>query len=78
MNLGVTDQLRPLLDAVKAFIKERVVPVDAEYLAEIDKGDRWALTARQSEIIRQLKSQLKGLSAAITAPAGQEPPPPHY
>ena len=51
MNLGVTDRLQPLLGAVQTFIKERVVPVDAEYLAEIDKGDRWALTARQSEII---------------------------
>ena len=36
------------------------------------------LTARQSEIIRQLETQLKGLSAAFTDPAGQAPPPPHY
>jgi acyl-CoA dehydrogenase len=54
MNLGVTDRLQPLLDAVRTFINERVVPVDAEYLAEIDKGDRWALTERQSEIIESL------------------------
>ena len=59
MNLGVTDRLQPLLDAVKTFIKERVVPVDAEYLAEVEKGDRWALTARQSEIIESLKATAK-------------------
>jgi len=59
MNLGVTARLQPLLDAVKTFIKERVIPVDAEYLAEVDKGDRWALTARQSEIIESLKATAK-------------------
>jgi SlyX protein len=36
------------------------------------------LTARQTEIIRQLETQLKGLSADMSTPAGQEPPPPHY
>ena len=56
MNLGVTDRLRPLLDAVKTFIDERVLPVDHEYLAEVDKGDRWGLTERQEAIIEGLKS----------------------
>ncbi len=36
------------------------------------------LTARQAETIRLLETQLKGLSAAISAPPEQEPPPPHY
>jgi len=56
MNLGVTERLRPLLDAVKTFIDERVLPVDHEYLAEVDKGDRWTLTDRQNEILNDLKS----------------------
>ena len=56
MNLGVTDRLRPLLNAVKTFIDERVLPVDHEYLAEVDKGDRWGLTERQEAIIEGLKS----------------------
>lgn len=59
MDLGVTDRLRPLLDAVKTFIDERVMPVDEEYLAEIDKGDRWTLTDRQNEILDSLKSAAK-------------------
>ena len=56
MDLGVTDRLRPLLDAVRTFIDERVIPVDHEYFAEVDKGDRWSLTERRQEIIEGLKS----------------------
>ena len=56
MNLGVTDRLRPLLDAVNAFIDERVLPVDDEFLAEVGNGDRWSLNERQTEILEGLKS----------------------
>ena len=56
MDLGVTDRLRPVLEAVKTFIDERVAPVDHEFLAEVDKGDRWSLTDRQMEILDDLKS----------------------
>ena len=56
MNLEVTDRLRPLLDAVSAFIDERVVPADKEFLAEIGNGDRWSLNERQTEILEGLKS----------------------
>ena len=56
MNIGVTDRVRPLLDAVRTFIDERVLPVEEEYLAEIGNGDRWSLNARQTEILEGLKS----------------------
>ena len=56
MNIGITDRLRPLLDAVITFIDERVLPVDEEFIAEIDRGDRWTLTDRQQEILGSLKS----------------------
>ena len=56
MNLGVTERLRPILEAVRTFIDERVVPVDEEFLAEVDNGDRWSLNARQREILDGLKS----------------------
>jgi acyl-CoA dehydrogenase len=56
MNLGVTERLRPLLDAVRTFIDEQVIPVDEEYLAEIGNGDRWSLNERQTEILEGLKS----------------------
>jgi acyl-CoA dehydrogenase len=56
MDIGITDRLRPLLDAVKVFIDERVLPVDEEFLAEVDRGDRWTLTDRQKEILDDIKS----------------------
>jgi acyl-CoA dehydrogenase len=56
MNLGMTERVRPLVDAVRTFITEQVLPVDEEFLAEVDHGDRWTLTARQQEILDDLKS----------------------
>ncbi|MDT8321246.1 MAG: acyl-CoA dehydrogenase family protein [Xanthomonadales bacterium] len=56
MNLGMTERVRPLVDAVRAFIDERVAPVDDEFLAEVARGDRWTLTERQKEILDALKS----------------------
>jgi acyl-CoA dehydrogenase len=56
MDLGVTERLQPILGAVKTFISEKVAPVDEEFLAEIDKGDRWILTDRQKHILDELKS----------------------
>lgn len=57
MDLGISDRVRPLLDAVGAFITDRVLPVDEEFLEEVGKdGDRWALTKRQAEILDGLKS----------------------
>ena len=59
MNLGVTDRLQPLLEAVTTFIDENIVPVDAEYMAEVANGDRWTLNERQTEIMEGLKAQAK-------------------
>lgn len=56
MNLGITDRVRPLLDAVQTFIRDRVIPVDEEFLAEVDKGNRWILTDRQKDILNDLKT----------------------
>ena len=59
MNLGVTERLQPLLEAVTTFIDERVIPVDEEYLAEVGNGDRWSLNERQTEIMEGLKAAAK-------------------
>ena len=56
MDLGVSDRVRPVLNAVRSFIDERVLPVDEEFLAEVGNGDRWALTDRQDAILDDLKS----------------------
>jgi acyl-CoA dehydrogenase len=59
MNIGVTDRLRPLLEAVKTFINEQVLPVEEEYLREVGNGDRWSLNDRQVEILEGLKSSAR-------------------
>ena len=56
MELGMSERVRPLVQAVRKFIKERVVPVDTEFLREVEKGDRWTFTDRQVEILDDLKS----------------------
>ena len=56
MDLAISDKVRPLLDAVKTFIDEKVLPVDEEFLAEVATGDRWTLSYRQNEILDSLKS----------------------
>jgi acyl-CoA dehydrogenase len=56
MNLGMSDRVRPLVEAVREFITEQVAPVDHEFLEEVSKGDRWKLTRRQLEILDTLKS----------------------
>jgi acyl-CoA dehydrogenase len=55
MNLGMSDRVRPLVEAVREFITEQVLPVDREFLEEVNQGDRWTLTDRQKEIINGLK-----------------------
>jgi acyl-CoA dehydrogenase len=56
MDLGVSERVRPILEAVRTFIAERVLPVDEEFFAEVGKGDRWTLTGRQKDILDELKS----------------------
>ena len=40
-------------------IDEEIAPLDAEFLAEVDKGDRWQFTPRQSEILEGLKAKAR-------------------
>ena len=63
MDLGISANVAPLLAEVKSFIEDEVLPVEHEFIAEIDVGDRWQLTDRQLEILATLKdkSKAKGL-----------------
>jgi len=56
MDLGISQRVAPLVDAVTRFIDERVMPVDEEFLTEVANGDRWTLTERQNEILEGLKT----------------------
>ena len=59
MDLGISEKVAPLLQRVKQFIEERIMPLEAEYIAEIDVGDRWQLTARQVDIMEGLKREAR-------------------
>ncbi|ATF19402.1 acyl-CoA dehydrogenase family protein [Phaeobacter gallaeciensis] len=59
MNLGMRSENRALLDRVAAMIRDEIMPLEAEYHAEIGKGDRWQYTDRQAEILEGLKAKAK-------------------
>ncbi|AFO90289.1 acyl-CoA dehydrogenase [Phaeobacter inhibens] len=59
MNLGMRSENRALLDRVAAMIRDEIMPLEAEYHAEIGKGDRWQYTDRQAEILEGLKAEAK-------------------
>ena len=63
MDLGISANVAPLLAEVRSFIEDEVLPVEHEFIAEIEVGDRWQLTDRQREILATLKgkSKAKGL-----------------
>ena len=48
MDLGMTPKVKPLVEKVRAMVREEIMPLEEEYEAEIGKGgDRWAYTKRQ-------------------------------
>ncbi len=59
MNLGMRAEARALLDRVAAMVRDEIMPMEAEYHAEIAKGDRWAYTPRQAEILEGLKTRAR-------------------
>ncbi len=61
MDLGVSERVRPILEKVKQFITDDVIPVEKEYYDEIGTGDRWQWTDRQTEILETLKAKAKEL-----------------
>ncbi len=59
MNLGISDRVAPMLEAVRRMIEDEIAPLDAEFLAEVDRGDRWQFTPRQTEILEGLKARAR-------------------
>jgi acyl-CoA dehydrogenase len=59
MDLGISERLEPILEAVKTFIRDKVDPLNEAFDAEIDSGGRWTLTDRQVEILDLLKSDAR-------------------
>ncbi|GKX34364.1 MAG: acyl-CoA dehydrogenase [Rhizobiaceae bacterium MnEN-MB40S] len=55
MDLGITERLQPLLEAVRTMVNEEILLLEEEFLEEVGKGDRWTFTPRQTEILEGLK-----------------------
>ncbi len=60
MDLGVTDKVRPLIAAVRAMVRDEIMPIEEEYEAEVGRdGDRFKPTARMVEILESLKAKAR-------------------
>lgn len=59
MDLGITERLRPILDEVKRFIEQEILPLEHEYEVEVGREDRWVFTPRQTEILEGLKARAR-------------------
>lgn len=60
MNLGMTERLKPIHEKVARMVRDEIIPLDEEFLAEVGKdGDRWSYTPRQTEILEGLKAKAR-------------------
>jgi acyl-CoA dehydrogenase len=59
MDLGISEQVAPLLEKVRAFTEQHILPVEEEFVAEIEVDDPFILTPRQLDILDSLKSRAR-------------------
>ena len=59
MDLGISERVSELREKVSTMVEEDIRPLDEEFLSEVNVGDRWTYTARQSEILEGLKAKAK-------------------
>ena len=64
MDLGMSERVHPMVEVLRRFIHDEVMPVENEYQAEIGRdGNRWQPTDRMREIVAGLQksARSKGL-----------------
>ena len=59
MNFGIRPEVKDLLARVSEMVRNEIMPMEAEYHAEVSKGDRWQFTPRQAEILEGLKESAR-------------------
>ena len=59
MDLGISERVSELREKVTTMVTEDIRPLDEEFLDEVNVGDRWTYTARQTEILEGLKAKAK-------------------
>ena len=73
MDLGISPRVAPLLEQVRAYITDSVMPVEPEFFEEVRKGSPWEYTERQTQILETLKAgaRERGLwNFFLTGPEG--------
>lgn len=59
-DLAMSDQARPLMDAVQQHIERHIVPITEEFFAlDAEKEDRWSWHPRQLELLEGAKDKAK-------------------
>ena len=56
MDLGVSARVAPILEQVRSYIDDHVLPLEVEYEQEVHTGSQWEFTERQTEILETLKA----------------------
>ena len=60
MNLGMSERVKPLVEKVRAMVRDVIMPLEHEYEAEIAKSaDRFKPGKRQMEILDGLKAEAR-------------------
>jgi acyl-CoA dehydrogenase len=60
VDLGVTEKVRPLIAAVRAMVRDEIIPLEEEYDADVGRdGDRFKPTARMVKIFADLKARAR-------------------
>ena len=71
MDLGATDKVRPLIAAVRAMVRDEIMPLEEEYHAEVGRdGDPFKPTKRFIEIRESLKAKARAKGATFLEPIG--------
>ena len=61
MNTVPSPKVTPILENVRAYIQDAILPLEAEYHDEVDTGGRWQQSSRQKEILDRLKQGARDL-----------------
>ena len=62
MDLGISKKVQPLLDQVRAMVRNDIMPLEEEYFAQVGTapgGERFTFTPRQEEIREGLKARAR-------------------
>ena len=60
MDLGVTERVRPLIEAVREMVNDEIMPLEAEFYQEVENAEnRFSFTPRMTKILEGLKEKAR-------------------